>query len=1081
MFKKLSKKLPVVVSSAMILSMFTGVGSVNPTPIQAEGSSSSAGLRFDFGSASSPVAKGYTQVTNTMIYNSTRGYGLSKAVAERDRGNPDDIKRDFVIDGNYSFMVDVPNGEYFVNVVTGDNIASSRTSFNIEGQSLGSISTGTGQFAEKSTIVNVKDNQLNVAISENGRINALEIVPMTSPEGLEASEKNLYPDSSVTLSWNSVDGATTYNVFRKSVGEIEAVKVGTTTAQEYVDRTVQLGYTYEYYVTQVNSAGIESTKSEEISVNFFDETVGTPKAPSSVAILEASENSISFKWDSVEGALLYYVYRATSEDGVYKRMGISDNQEFTDQSVSPTRNYYYKVSAVSLGGISESSTVIKTPITKVFQRQMEKLDRGLVAAKVENGVYVGWRMLGTDPNSVSFNLYRDGVKVNSKPITSSTNYLDANGTQDSKYDVRVVFNGNEEPLAETVTVWGQNYFDMPLDKPEGGKTPDGVTYTYSANDVSVGDVDGDGQYELIVKWYPSNAKDNSQSGNTGNTLIDAYKLDGTKLWRIDLGKNIRSGAHYTQMMVYDLDGDGKAELAVKTADGTIDGEGTVIGDAKADYRNSGGYILAGPEFLTIFDGLTGKALVTTDYNPPRGNVAAWGDNYGNRVDRFLAGIAYLDGERPSLIMARGYYTRSVLAAYNFRDGELTELWTFDSNNPGYAGYAGQGYHSLSVNDVNQDGKDEIVYGAAVIDDDGTGLYTTGLGHGDAMHVGDLDPSRPGLEMFAVHESSGAKYGIEFRDAESGEIIWGEHTGRDTGRGASADIDPRYPGNESWAIGGAWNDTTGGLYTAKGEKISTSIPPANFVIWWDGDLQREILDHGNFNTAAQVGVGTIGKWDYENNKMVNLLTADGTFSNNGTKGTPNLQADILGDWREEVIWRTEDSNALRIYTTTNLTEHRIYTLMHDPAYRLGVAWQNVGYNQPPHTSFFIGQDMEAAPAPNLYFSEVLPALADVNPNTFDLKVTNGKSPFTVNIELDGGGNVSEINSATIKLVINGKAIFAEPHSSVNGNKKKKLMVKFDRQKVVDALQGYSGTVDISVGGFLYDGKSFIAKETLTISQ
>jgi len=430
-------------------------------------------------------------------------------------------------------------------------------------------------------------------------------------------------------------------------------------------------------------------------------------------------------------------------------------------------------------------------------------------------------------------------------------------------------------------------------------------------------------------------------------------------------------------------------------------------------------------------------------------------------------------------MARGYYTRAVIAAYNWRDGKLTKVWTFDSNKPGNEGYAGQGYHNLSVADLDQDGKDEIVYGAAAIDDDGTGLYTTGLGHGDAQHLGDLDPTRPGLEFFAVHEHTDAKYGIEFRDAETGEAIWGQYTGRDTGRGLSADIDPRYPGEESWAVGGEWNDPTGGLFTVKGEKISTNIPGANFAIWWNGDLQREILDHGNFDDTKQVGVGTISKWDYQNNKQVNILTANGTFSNNGTKGNPSLQADLLGDWREEVIWRTEDSSALRIYTTTDETEYRIRTLMQDPVYRSGIAWQNVGYNQPPHTSFFLGNDMAAPPVPSMYLNKVIPANVDVNPNSIDIKQTNGNVPLTVNIELDKEHEVSDINSATVKMVVNGKTIFAESHPSVNGEKTNKLMVKFDRQRVSEVLKGYTGTVQININGFLHDGESFNAKAEITL--
>lgn len=581
-------------------------------------------------------------------------------------------------------------------------------------------------------------------------------------------------------------------------------------------------------------------------------------------------------------------------------------------------------------------------------RQAEKLSRGLVAVKVGGGVFVSWRLLGTEDLSVSFNLYRNGTKVNSSPITNSTNYLDTAGTTSSSYTVRAIVNGTEQSASPAARVWANNYLDVPIQIPPGGTTPDGVSYTYSANDASVGDLDGDGEYEIVLKWDPSNSKDNSQSGYTGNVYLDAYKLNGTRLWRIDLGKNIRAGAHYTQFLVYDFNGDGKAEVVCKTADGTVDGTGVTIGNAGADYRNSSGYILSGPEYLTVFNGQTGKALTTIDYVPPRGNVSSWGDSYGNRVDRFLAGVAYLDGVHPSIIMARGYYTRTVVVAYNWNGSTLTRKWTFDSNSSTNPGTAGQGNHSLSVADVDGDGKDEIVYGALTIDDNGAKLYNTGLGHGDALHVGDLNPNRSGLEVFKVMENTSAPYGAAVWDAATGQVLWGVYTGKDTGRGMAADIDPNYPGEEVWASGGV------GLYSITGSKISSSTPSINFGIWWDGDLSRELLD----------GV-KIDKWNYSNNSMYNLLTGSGVASNNGTKATPTLQADLFGDWREEVIWRKSDNTALRIYTTTDITNYKIYTLMHDPVYRLSIAWQNVAYNQPPHTGYFLGNGMGPVTKPNIY--------------------------------------------------------------------------------------------------------------------
>ncbi|HEU4668125.1 MAG TPA: rhamnogalacturonan lyase, partial [Arthrobacter sp.] len=446
-------------------------------------------------------------------------------------------------------------------------------------------------------------------------------------------------------------------------------------------------------------------------------------------------------------------------------------------------------------------------------------------------------------------------------------------------------------------------------------------------------------------------------------------MDGTKLWRIDLGRNIRAGAHYTQLLAYDFDGDGKAEVSMKTADGTTDGAGTVIGDPAADYRNSAGYILSGPEFLTMFNGATGTIMDTVAYDPPRGSVSAWGDGYGNRVDRFLAGVAYLDGEKPSLMFSRGYYTRTVLVTYDLVDGKLVKRWTFDSNIAG-AEYRGQGNHNLSVADVDQDGKDEFVFGSMTIDDDGTALYNTKLGHGDAIHTSDLDPSRPGLEVFAVHESMGqsGNRGATFRDAATGEVLWSIPAVRDTGRGAAGDIDPRYAGAEGWAVGGdaAWNSPVGYLMSAKGERIADKIPAANFLAWWDGDLLREIVDH-DFDAAAGVGVPTISKWNWEANSSDRLLTAAGTRSNNHTKGNPSLQADLLGDWREELAFPSSDSTELRIYTSTSPTEVRLRTLMHDTVYRTAVARENVAYNQPPHPSFFIGEGMEQPAAPAVLYA------------------------------------------------------------------------------------------------------------------
>ncbi|MFE5394629.1 rhamnogalacturonan lyase [Streptomyces sp. NPDC056568] len=580
-------------------------------------------------------------------------------------------------------------------------------------------------------------------------------------------------------------------------------------------------------------------------------------------------------------------------------------------------------------------------------RQVEALDRGVVSVHTGDGNLVGWRWLGTDPDNVAFNVYRAGTKVNSAPVTGTTTFFHAGAPSHADYTVRAVVDGTEQGDSVHAVQFRAGYKDVPISPPAGGTTPDGVSYTYEANDASVGDLDGDGALDLVLKWQPTNAKDNSQSGYTGNTIVDGVKLDGTRLWRVDLGRNIRSGAHYTQFQVYDYDGDGRAEVAMKTADGTKDGTGAVVGSSSADHRNSSGYILSGPEYLTMFDGPTGRALGTVDHVPARGTVSSWGDSYGNRVDRFLAGTAYLDGSRPSLIMARGYYTRSVIAAWDWRDGRFTRRWTFDTHSSTNAGkgYDGQGNHQLSVADVDGDGKDEIVYGAMAVDDNGNGLWTTRNGHGDAMHVGDLDPSRAGLEEFKVDED-GSKPSSWMADARTGQILWSTGASGDNGRGVAADIWSGSAGAESWS------SAESGIRSPKGTVVNSRKPSStNFLSWWDGDPVRELLDATRIDKY-----GTSGD--------TRLLTGSGVASNNGTKATPVLAGDILGDWREEVVWRTSNNTALRIYSTPHDTDRRITTLLHDPQYRTALAWQNTAYNQPPHPSFFIGSGMPTPPRPTV---------------------------------------------------------------------------------------------------------------------
>lgn len=425
---------------------------------------------------------------------------------------------------------------------------------------------------------------------------------------------------------------------------------------------------------------------------------------------------------------------------------------------------------VFLGLWAMAVSMIAQPNYDFTKLQRERLGRGVIAIRETfSSVAVSWRYLSTDPMDESFDVYRDGKKVNAHPLKTATFFQDSyQGTEAALYTVKAVKGGTESSYLLPLDA-PAGYLNIPLKRPEGGTTPVGDNYTYVPNDASIGDVDGDGEYEIILKWDPSNAHDNSHDGYTGSVIFDCYKLNGQHLWRIDMGRNIRAGAHYTQFMVFDLDGDGCAEVVMKTGDGTIDGTGKVIRNAEADYRNERGRILTGPEYLTVFNGETGAEMQTIDYIPERGDLMGWGDSKANRSERYLACVAYLDGIHPSVVMCRGYYTRTVLAAFDWDGKDLKQRWVFDSDRPGCEEYAGQGNHNLRVGDVDGDGCDEIVYGQCAINNDGTGLYSTRMGHGDAIHLTHFDPSRPGLQVWSCHENK--RDGSTYRDAATGEVLF----------------------------------------------------------------------------------------------------------------------------------------------------------------------------------------------------------------------------------------------------------------------------------------------------------------------
>ena len=656
-----------------------------------------------------------------------------------------------------------------------------------------------------------------------------------------------------------------------------------------------------------------------------------------------------------------------------------------------------KILLLALFAVVGASAFSQEPNTPVSQ--MEQLDRGLIAIPGSSGkCFVSWRLLGTDDENTTFEVLKNGNPIKSN-IYQTTSFMAAAG-KDDVFQVATYQNGQKVDVTPEVKPWAQGYLRIPLNRPEklDGKE-------YYPNDCSVGDVDGDGQYEIFLKWDPENSKDNANTGYSNPVIIDCYKLDGTQLWRVNLGINIRAGAHYTQFMVYDFDGDGKAEMICKTAPGSSDGEGKFVTEAATideiknasntvDYRNTGtvskglGHVLAGPEYLTVFNGMTGAAMHTIHYNPSRAGEmnktsaypakSFWNDDYGNRADRFLACVAFLDGpdQNPSAVMCRGYYTKAYIWAVDWDGTELKTKWLhasvsktqvdhYDSNftkttqtyssNTGKTPYSytawGNGNHNISVADVDGDGCDEVCYGSATIDNDGKLLYAVGFGHGDAMHLADLDPDHPGYEIMDVHEEAyenkdaGIGYGYDIHDARTGEVLSSGQRDRDTGRGLAADWDAEYRGCEFTFA------TQTSTYNCKGRSIYDTNPGMNFRIFWDGDAQEELLNDI-----------TISKWDKGNISTLSLAASRATGSPascNSTKATPCLQADIFGDWREEVIlWNSTDASSINVYSSTYTTNYRVPTLMHDHVYRLGVAWQNVAYNQPPHLGYYLPDFIES---------------------------------------------------------------------------------------------------------------------------
>lgn len=636
----------------------------------------------------------------------------------------------------------------------------------------------------------------------------------------------------------------------------------------------------------------------------------------------------------------------------------------------------------------------------VHTRQMEKLDRGLIAIKTDGGVYLSWRLFDSEDNifgsadkNVSFNVYRDGKKISE--VATKTNYVDS--TVGTNYSVAPVINGVEGEKCNPVTVYNNSYFDIPILKPDDETIydPSGnelATYSFFPADCSTGDVDGDGEYEIIVKWT-SSEHDVGSPGDpaySGTVHLAAYKLDGTKLWKNDiaLGKNVYSSAHTLQFLVYDFDGDGKSEVMCQTSLGSKDGQGKYVSNAAqndeeikaitdeenstADYRGYG-RITEGKEFLTVFNGETGVAMDTINLPTTRGseNGVDYGDDFGNRSNRFVSDIAYLDGEKPYAIYLRGYYfgrngkQRTSIAGISWDGTALSPTYRFDTQKgqegyyDGAYQYVGNGNHNCTVADVDNDGKDEFITGALCMevndDNEFRPKWCTYLQHGDALHIGNYDPTHTGFEFFTVHEDSGTNslsgnditldFGMSVIDAETGNIMFHEGASDDTGRGVMANVGAGgyY---QIWSAKNSARQSNGGTdFTTATSLTGRNTPSMNFRIFWDGDLYDNLLDGANIT-------------DWNGRNMSNIFSAGNynCVSINGTKANPSLQADLFGDWREEVVYPTSDGTALRVFSTTDTTDYKIKTLMQDPVYRSGVAAEQTAYNQPPHVGFYMGKEV-----------------------------------------------------------------------------------------------------------------------------
>ena len=732
------------------------------------------------------------------------------------------------------------------------------------------------------------------------------------------------------------------------------------------------------------------------------------------------------------------------------------------------------------------------------QRMTDALDRGLVVVHRTNGTsnegtFVSWRILANEYYDVTYNVYRDGVKLNDKPLSVS-NYNDTGGSTTSEYTVSAIVKGVEQPQCKPQTSWNcylyklidrnySGYKDITLQKVYSNADGSDITADYQPNDISMADLDGDGQLEILLKRL--NTKDASSlylESATDYAILEAYKLDGTRMWWIDCGPNMVSlNSTEIDIVAYDWDCDGKAEVVLRGADGMkihfSDGTTKVIGDASVNSRNTFAHTDAqycwthtGNEYLLYLNGETGKPYQIIDYPLKRledGETdlkAAWGDDYGHRSSKYFFGAPFLDGRKASLFLARGIYTREKMIAYdiNPQTHEFTTRWTWNCNQPGSEWY-GNGYHNFCVADVDMDGRDEIVYGSMVIDDNGKGLSTTGLGHGDSQHVGDFDPYRHGLEFFGCNED---KPGNNYRNATTSEMYYRFETTADDGRALIGKFSDSFHGCQGRSS--ASNLISSVTDNVLGITADTFLKwsDLNFRIYWDGDLCDEVLNSPGTAKEAKIEKPGYGR----------LFTSSGCNMNNDSKNNPCFQGDILGDWREEFIVRCGGN--LRIYTTTYPTEYHNYTLWHDTQYRQSEVWQMEAYNQTPHTSYFLGkaEGITMAPPPSTLTDRV--EIADgasiskddndkhlllAKTDNMSVSVVDGAAPYIVTDNaptwVEGHDDNANITTTTYTHTITGGAFTGEMRLIKQGD---------GILKLPNVSETYTGNTDVWNGELDFDG-------------